>query len=85
MRAFRRMNIHVPQIAIHVRQMAKNTVELRISLPPETLAIGAFWGEDPVMNIQGTAISLDSESQATEIAPTEGIRKSACGPFVLCR
>ena len=27
----------------------------------------------------------DMTVQATEIAPTEGIRKSDCGPFVLCR
>ena len=44
-----------------------------------------FSGEDSDMNVQGTAISLDSESQATEIAPTEGIRNSGCGHFVLCR
>ena len=33
----------------------------------------------------GTAISLDLRSQATEIAPTEGILNSRCGPFGLCR
>ena len=45
--------------------------------------MGAFWGEDLDIHVQGTAISLDSESQATEIALTEGILNSDCGPFVL--
>ncbi len=45
--------------------------------------MGAFWGEDLDIHVQGTAISLDSESQATEIASTEGILNSDCGPFVL--
>lgn len=47
--------------------------------------MAVFRGEDSDMNVQGTVISTDSASQATEIAPTEGIKKSACGPFVLCR
>lgn len=68
---------------IHVRPMAKNGIESRFALPQETPGMGAFWGEDPVMKVQGTAISLDSESQSTEIASTEGILNSDCGPFVL--
>ncbi len=68
---------------IHVRRMAKNGIESRFALPQETLGMGVFWGEDLDIHVQGTAISLDSESQATEIALTEGILNSDCGPFVL--
>ena len=70
---------------IHVRQMARNGIESKFALPQETLGMRLSFGKDSDINVQGTEILLDSESQAAEIAPTEGIRKSGCGPFVLCR
>ena len=53
------------RIDIHVRRRAENSAAANGAVPLETDGGRVFSGLDSDMNVQGTGIALDSESQAT--------------------